>query len=69
MTFSKFTCPLCGQPNECLGAQPGGDPAKCWCNSVTFNPAALALVPPEARNQVCICRQCATTPPRPNQPV
>ena len=59
---SKLLCPLCGQPNECQAAQ-GGDPMKCWCASLTFNPAALARVPPELRNQVCICRQCATTRP------
>jgi len=62
---SKLICPLCGQPNDCLGAQEGGDPSKCWCNAINFNPTALARVPPEYRNKICICRQCATAPARP----
>lgn len=56
-------CPLCGQPNRCaLQAERATGVAQppCWCNEVTFAPALLARVPPEARRRACICHACAT---------
>lgn len=31
----------------------------CWCTQVDFSAELLARVPAEARNQACICPDCA----------
>lgn len=59
----KQTCPLCGGPNGCVPSVCGRTDEPCWCTTVTFNPASLALVPEELRNLVCLCRRCAEAPP------
>lgn len=54
-------CPLCGQSNACANetARATGQPQPpCWCTTVTFPPALLARVPPEAQGQACICAAC-----------
>ena len=59
---SDFTdttkCPLCGEVNQCAIAA-GQDAESCWCMSVTMSPDVLKAIPPEARNRVCICAECA----------
>lgn len=59
----RETCPLCGGPNGCVPAACGSLDAPCWCTTVAFNPASLARVPDELRNEVCLCRRCAEAPP------
>jgi len=54
------TCPLCGAPNECAPARSGTHDTPCWCWNITIDPAILAKIPPEARNEACLCRRCAT---------
>ena len=54
----RDVCPICGGPNECGGAM-GKD--HCWCSSVEISPNALASVPADARERICICPSCAGT--------
>jgi hypothetical protein len=49
-------CPICGGPNECGGA---AGKSECWCANVKISSEALARVPDEAKNQVCMCAKCA----------
>ncbi len=53
---SSNICPSCGEPNEC-GLSQGK--SECWCFSVKIAPVALARVPTDAKNQICICARCA----------
>ncbi|MCB2026265.1 MAG: cysteine-rich CWC family protein [Ottowia sp.] len=55
-------CPLCGQPNTCameLEKATGQPQPPCWCTRATFDPAALAAIPAEARGLACLCSACA----------
>jgi hypothetical protein len=49
-------CPSCGEPNAC-GLSQGK--SECWCFSVQIEDHALARIPSEAKNQICICARCA----------
>ena len=60
-------CPLCGAANQCAmeaGRLTGVQQPPCWCTQVKFDPAALALLPAQARGIACICEACATAKPR-----
>ncbi|MFK7975021.1 MAG: cysteine-rich CWC family protein [Halioglobus sp.] len=60
--LSQTLCPLCGNDNQCAMAA-GREPETCWCMEAEFSKEALAKVPEEAVNKVCICPACgrATT--------
>jgi Cysteine-rich CWC len=49
-------CPSCGEPNAC-GLSQGK--SECWCFGVQIEDRALARIPNEAKNQICICARCA----------
>jgi hypothetical protein len=51
-------CPSCGEPNAC-GLSQGK--SECWCFGVTVEKGALARIPAEAQNIVCICARCAAS--------
>ena len=51
-------CPLCGQPNHCQLCTASVYKGSCWCSLVKIPDELLAQVPPESRNQACICRDC-----------
>ena len=51
-------CPLCGQPNDCQLCTAAAYKGPCWCAKVEIPEALLAQVPPELRNQACLCRAC-----------
>ena len=51
-------CPLCGQPNDCQLCTTAAYKGPCWCAKVEIPEALLALVPPELRNQACLCHGC-----------
>lgn len=51
-------CPLCEADNHCAVAA-GSAPESCWCHATTFDPAVLAAVPEDQRNQRCLCPACA----------
>lgn len=48
-------CPLCRKDNACGGA--AGQP-KCWCWDETIPATMIAKLPPEARDQACVCQGC-----------
>jgi hypothetical protein len=50
-------CPLCGEPNACGMSSGAGT---CWCFSTEIPAAVLERVPPEARDEICVCAACAT---------
>lgn len=63
-------CPLCGQGNQCameVEKATGQKQPPCWCTQVAFDADLLARIPPEARNQACICPACAR-PQNPDHP-
>lgn len=49
-------CPLCGEPNAC-GMAAGAE--TCWCMSTEIPASVLERIPPEAREQACVCAACA----------
>ena len=51
-------CPLCGQPNDCQLCTTSAYKGPCWCARVQIPEALLAQVPPDQRNQACLCRKC-----------
>jgi Cysteine-rich CWC len=62
-SLDSFHCPLCGQPNRCameMDRASGHLQPPCWCTQLTFGPALLERVAPQARGLACICRACAT---------
>ncbi|RTL02755.1 MAG: hypothetical protein EKK59_01315 [Neisseriaceae bacterium] len=61
-TLPNQTCPLCGGLNQCVPAQSGSFDQPCWCTQATFSAELLARVPPEQRQQSCICPRCAAKP-------
>ncbi|MDZ5601203.1 cysteine-rich CWC family protein [Pseudomonas sp. RP23018S] len=67
-------CPACGGRNDCSLADPQRATQACWCYSVSIDPAVLAALPPEQRNNRCLCPRCAqvlaqldAAPPPPNR--
>jgi hypothetical protein len=50
-------CPLCGGDNNCGAARGAGT---CWCFDRRVPAEVLERVPPELRDQVCICERCAS---------
>lgn len=50
-------CPLCGGDNQCAIAA-GKPPETCWCQNATISAEALAAVPEDAVNKVCLCPAC-----------
>lgn len=55
--FAPNRCPLCGGDNQCAVAA-GQPPESCWCQNAVISEAALAAVPAEAVNKVCLCPSC-----------
>jgi hypothetical protein len=55
-------CVLCGANNGC-GLAAGK--STCWCFEVKIDPEILEQIPEEAKNDVCLCRACATGPEEP----
>ncbi|THF77280.1 cysteine-rich CWC family protein [Cohnella fermenti] len=51
-------CPLCGKENGCAMAA-GRAPESCWCFAASLSADALGRIPPEAKGQSCLCRECA----------
>jgi Cysteine-rich CWC len=61
-SISPALCPLCGQGNQCameVEKATGEKQPPCWCTQVKFDADLLARIPPESRNQACICPTCA----------
>lgn len=57
MSELEKICPLCGGDNQC--AMAAGKPAdSCWCQEVTISKEALAAIPAEAVNKICLCPAC-----------
>ncbi|WP_300733548.1 cysteine-rich CWC family protein [Pseudomonas sp.] len=52
-------CPACGARNNCSMANAASQDTPCWCFSVHIEPSALEALPPEWRNQACLCPNCA----------
>ena len=50
-------CPLCGQDNMC-GAVAGK--VTCWCFTHPLPDVVRERIPPEARDEACVCRWCAS---------
>ncbi|HEX6275837.1 MAG TPA: cysteine-rich CWC family protein [Polyangiaceae bacterium] len=59
-------CPLCGGPNACGMSSGAGT---CWCSSAKIPAEVLERVPPEARDQICVCAACASGERRPARPL
>ncbi|ERO61784.1 cysteine-rich CWC family protein [Pseudomonas piscis] len=53
------SCPACGARNDCTLADPRSAGRACWCYSVSIDPAIIQALPPELRNQSCLCPRCA----------
>ncbi|MBK6854826.1 MAG: cysteine-rich CWC family protein [Burkholderiales bacterium] len=58
-TVDATRCPLCGGANNCAVVAADGQPAECWCRSLTFTTELLAQVPAAQRGRACICAGCA----------
>lgn len=56
------TCPVCGEPNDCVPAACGRFDTGCWCASVLAHADALSRVPREHVATACLCRRCLTGP-------
>lgn len=54
-------CPLCGESNDCQLCTVAAYKGPCWCAKVEIPDALLAQVPPDLRNQACLCRDCVMT--------
>ncbi len=52
-------CPACGASNACSLADPRTAQHRCWCYTVTIDPAVLAALPAELRDLSCLCPGCA----------
>ncbi|MDD0974400.1 cysteine-rich CWC family protein [Pseudomonas fontis] len=52
-------CPACGASNQCSLADPRSAAQACWCYSVSIDPKVIEALPPELRNQSCLCPRCA----------
>jgi len=51
-------CPICHQANGCEHHCGGPDGNTCWCHRLSIPKEVFRLVPTEAINKACICRQC-----------
>jgi hypothetical protein len=51
-------CPLCNGSNDCQRCTVATYKGACWCAKVQIPEQLIAQVPPELRNQACICRDC-----------
>jgi hypothetical protein len=61
-SFDPSHCPLCGHSNRCameVERATGQPQPLCWCTQLTFEPALLDRVAPQARSLACICPACA----------
>lgn len=58
MKIAAEHCPLCGGPNDCQLCSVGTYKGPCWCEKPSIPDPLLARVPPELRNQACICPAC-----------
>ncbi|MEH6386680.1 MAG: cysteine-rich CWC family protein [Pseudomonas profundi] len=56
---STSLCPLCAGANQCTSAAASDTGGPCWCFNVPISKEALAQVPGEQANKVCLCAQCA----------
>lgn len=56
--FDPTHCPLCGGANRCILAR-GGAIQDCWCLQTPVDPATLARLPDDERNERCLCPACA----------
>lgn len=54
---AQTVCPLCGGDNQCAIAA-GKAAESCWCQEATISKEALAALPEEAVNNVCVCPEC-----------
>lgn len=54
---AQMLCPLCGGDNQCAIAA-GRAPESCWCQEADISKEALAAVPEQAVNKVCVCPAC-----------
>ncbi|MET1077866.1 MAG: cysteine-rich CWC family protein [Pseudomonas sp.] len=52
-------CPLCGRANRCAQLQPQVAASPCWCFTARIAPEVLQRVPPDQRDQSCLCPDCA----------
>ncbi|MBT8766856.1 cysteine-rich CWC family protein [Metapseudomonas boanensis] len=52
-------CPLCGQSNQCIQANPATADQPCWCFEVRIAPEQLKQVPEQDLNRACLCPRCA----------
>ena len=50
-------CPLCQGDNDCGTARGSGT---CWCFSARIPEDVLERVPPQLRDQACVCERCAS---------
>ncbi|MEB0156045.1 cysteine-rich CWC family protein, partial [Pseudomonas sp. CCC4.3] len=51
--------PMCGLSNSSTLADPRTAAQPCWSFSVTIEPGILEALPPQMRNQACLCTRCA----------
>ena len=51
-------CPLCGGRNNCSLVVSVESSEPCWCESLKVSEKQLELIPLEARNKSCVCREC-----------
>jgi hypothetical protein len=49
-------CPICGADNQCGVTRGRGT---CWCFTRPIPDDVLDKIPPEAREQACVCQACA----------
>ena len=57
-TLNPALCPLCGRENRCAMEADPTSSTPCWCTPLAIPRSLLALLPEEARNRACICREC-----------
>lgn len=53
LTDTEKTCPLCGNPNNCMHGS-----SDCWCNHVKIPRELIERIPEEKRRKACICKNC-----------
>ncbi|NLQ16147.1 cysteine-rich CWC family protein [Marinomonas sp. M1K-6] len=52
-------CPFCLTDNGCALDDCAPDESQaCWCFHVIVPDDMVALIPPEQKGSVCVCRQC-----------
>jgi Cysteine-rich CWC len=55
--IDQTRCPLCAGDNNCGAARGSGT---CWCFTLRVPEDVLERVPPDLRDQVCVCERCAS---------